>query len=67
MIPTKCRRCGWIIVRNARGQWFIPHTTLPSTKCKDGNPHDPDHGGGDGSGLVMSVAISASVFDAGVI
>jgi hypothetical protein len=66
---TKCKRCGWIIVRNAKGVWVLPKSKLPSTLCSDGiHPHEPDHESGrDPSGTVTAVAVGASVFDAGLI
>ena len=64
----KCKHCGWIIVRNPRGVWILPHSRFPSTACKDGVPHEPDgQPGGDGTGTVTAIAVGASVFDAGVI
>ena len=65
---TKCKRCGWMIVRNARGQWVLPHSVLPSTLCRDDKPHEPDREPkNDGSGTVMAIAVSTSVLSAGLI
>jgi hypothetical protein len=65
---VKCKRCGRVIVRNPRGEWALPHSKLPSTKCRDGDPHEPDgQQGGDGSGTVMAIAVSASIVDTGLI
>lgn len=65
----KCKRCGKIIVRNVKGEWQLPKSVVPTTKCTDGEPHEPDRGPGsnDQSGLVMGVAIGASIYDAGII
>jgi hypothetical protein len=64
----KCKRCGKMIVRNVKGEWQLPKSVVPTTKCTDGKPHEPDKGpGNDQSGLVMGVAIGASIYDAGII
>jgi hypothetical protein len=64
----KCKRCGKMIVRNVKGEWQLPKSVVPTTKCTDGTPHEPDSGpGNDRSGLVMGVAIGASIYDAGII
>ena len=65
---TKCKRCGWMIVRNHRGEWVLPHSVLPSRLCRDGVPHEPDkEPKRDPTGIVTGIAIGASVFDAGLI
>jgi hypothetical protein len=65
---VKCKRCGRMIVRNVRGEWGLPRSVVPTTICRDGKPHEPDGGAGnDGNGMVMGIAIGASIYDAGVI
>ena len=66
---TKCKRCGWIIVRNFRGEWVLPRSKLPSTLCLDGvHPHEPDkEPNSDPTGTVTAIAVGASVIDAGLI
>jgi len=64
----KCKRCGFMIVRNVRGEWVLPHSVLPSAKCRDGNPHEPDKNPrSDGAGTVLTIAVSTSAFSAGLI
>jgi hypothetical protein len=66
---TKCKRCGRLIVRNARGVWVLPHSRFPSTLCVDRiHPHEPDkEPKNDPTGTVTAIAVAASVFDAGLI
>ena len=65
---VKCKRCGRMIVRNVRGEWGLPRSVVPTTICRDGKPHEPDRGpGNDQNGMVMGIAIGASIYDAGVL
>jgi hypothetical protein len=64
----KCKRCGRMIVRNIRGEWQLPRSVVPTTICRDGEPHEPDRDPDDDqSGMVKGIAIGASIYEAGVI
>ena len=65
---VKCKVCGKVIVRNVNGEWGLPKSVVPTTICRDGKPHQPDHEPGGGQdGTVVGIAIGASIYDAGVI